>query len=105
MVSLATVYNTLNLFVAHGLLIEVRDPRMKSIRYDCKVEPHFHFFDETSGEIYDLEPSQVEVYPRLPRCFQITGMELTLRGRKNSKVLDKTSGTLSKRTHKPHKEK
>ena len=91
MVSLATVYNTLKLYVDHGLLIEVRDPRLKSVRYDCNTHPHFHFLDEDSGEIHDLHPHQVKVRTDLPGNYVVSGMDITVRGRKNLKAAGRVS--------------
>ncbi|MBW2508388.1 MAG: transcriptional repressor [Deltaproteobacteria bacterium] len=53
MVSRATVYNTLNLFVGHGLLrpLVVTEGR---VVFDPNVERHHHFIDEETGEIVDL---------------------------------------------------
>ncbi|MBN8554485.1 MAG: transcriptional repressor [Deltaproteobacteria bacterium] len=84
-VSLATVYNTLNLFVEKGLLKEVKEPGSPGTRYDCNTKPHFHFVDESSGEIMDLDPRVLRVVPDmslLGKNFQITDIEVTLRGRK-----------------------
>lgn len=84
-VSLATVYNTLNLFVEKGLLKEVRDPERKSIRYDCNIEPHFHFIDDETGEMHDLDSNMLKIQPNLSmlgRDFSISQIEVTLRGRK-----------------------
>ena len=52
-VSKATVYNTLNLFAAHGLI------RQLSVDGDCawfdsNVEPHYHFHDEHTGTLSDV---------------------------------------------------
>ena len=53
MVSRATVYNTLGLFVRKGLLREfVLAPGR--IVYDPHVAPHHHFIDDKSGAIQDL---------------------------------------------------
>ncbi len=87
-VSLATVYNTLNLFVEKGILREVKDPATKSVRYDPNVKPHYHFIDEETGAMMDLDPRVLRINPDLNllgRDFQITGIEVTLRGHKKSK--------------------
>src|SRR5687767_12575599 len=50
--SRATVYNTLNLFVEKGLLraLVLAEGR---VVFDPKLEPHHHFIDEDSGTIHD----------------------------------------------------
>lgn len=53
MVSRATVYNTLNLFVEKGLLRELVLAEGRSV-FDPNVEPHHHFIDESSGTIIDV---------------------------------------------------
>jgi len=90
-VSLATVYNTLNLFVEKGLLREVQDANQKSVRYDCNMKPHFHFIDEATGEMMDLDPLALRISPdfiSLGKEFEISGVDVTVRGRR----LGKSSG-------------
>lgn len=60
MVSRATVYNTLRLFVEKGLLRElVLAPGC--VVYDPKLEPHHHFIDDDSGAIHDVPWSALTV--------------------------------------------
>jgi Fe2+ or Zn2+ uptake regulation protein len=53
MISRATVYNTLNLFVDKGLLAEhvLAEGRLV---YDPNVARHHHFIDESTGRIHDV---------------------------------------------------
>jgi Fur family iron response transcriptional regulator len=84
-VSLATVYNTLNLFVEKGLLKEVQDSRQRSVRYDCNTKAHFHFVDEDTGRIIDLDADVLRFNPDLSKLgseFKVREIEITLRGRK-----------------------
>lgn len=86
-VSLATVYNTLKLFVNKGLLREVQDASFRSVRYDCNMKPHFHFIDESTGEMMDLDPQDLQISPdfiRLGKEFQISGVDVTVRGRRTT---------------------
>ena len=53
MLSRATVYNTLNLFVAKGLLRQLIMTEGK-ILFDPKLEPHHHFIDDKTGEVFDI---------------------------------------------------
>jgi Fur family iron response transcriptional regulator len=60
MVSRATVYNTLNLLVAKGLLRELALTE-GSIVFDPKLERHHHFIDEDTQMIHDLPWDAVKV--------------------------------------------
>ena len=53
MVSRATVYNTLELFVEKGLLRELVLAEGRIV-YDPKIEPHHHFVDDDTGRIQDI---------------------------------------------------
>jgi Fe2+ or Zn2+ uptake regulation protein len=81
MVSRATVYNTLNLFVRRGLLREfvlVED----RVVFDPNVDRHHHFIDQASGEIHDVpwEALRVANVERL-REYQVDEYQVVLRGR------------------------
>ena len=60
MISRATVYNTLNLFVERSLLRELHISP-ESVVFDPKLERHHHLIDEESGRIYDVPWASVEV--------------------------------------------
>src|SRR6185369_8144829 len=53
MISRATVYNTLNLFVEKKLLRELH-LAADSVVFDPNMEKHHHLIDEESGHIYDV---------------------------------------------------
>jgi Fe2+ or Zn2+ uptake regulation protein len=53
MISRATVYNTLNLFVKKGLLRQFVLDDGKTV-FDANVGKHHHFVDERSGRLYDI---------------------------------------------------
>ena len=85
MVSRATVYNTLNLFVEKGLLRAfVLAPG--KIVFDPNTESHHHFIDETSGEIVDVPWDAVSV-SRLERLkgFDVHEYQVVMRGRRASR--------------------
>jgi Fur family iron response transcriptional regulator len=63
--SLATVYNTLGILVKAGLLKELRLPHSDKVIYDNNTSLHHHFLDESSGELFDLAPDEVEIFPKL----------------------------------------
>ncbi len=76
MISRATVYNTLNLFVAQGLLRELSLAE-GSVAFDPKIEPHHHFIDDVTGQIHDipwdaLTVSKIDMLPGVSvREFQV----------------------------------
>jgi Fe2+ or Zn2+ uptake regulation protein len=80
MISRATVYNTLNLFVEKGLLRELH-LAPDSVLFDPNTGKHHHFIDETTGEIYDIPWNQVEVRnaKSLPG-FDVHDYQVVMRG-------------------------
>lgn len=78
--SLATVYNTLRILVEAGLLRELKLPHSESALYDSNVIDHYHFLDEHSGELLDVDPDHVALVPNLGPGFRISGVDVLLRG-------------------------
>jgi len=79
-VSKATIYNTLNLFVSKGLIREVIvDP--SKIFYDSTTHPHFHFYNEDSGSISDIEEGSIalETLPKIPDNTELAGIDIVIR--------------------------
>jgi Fur family iron response transcriptional regulator len=60
MISRATVYNTLNLFVKKGLVRELVLSEGRTV-FDCNCEQHHHFIDESTGAIHDVPWDAVRV--------------------------------------------
>jgi Fur family iron response transcriptional regulator len=60
MISRATVYNTLNLFVRRGLIRELVLAEGRSV-FDCNLEHHHHFIDDATGTIHDIPWDAVRV--------------------------------------------
>ena len=83
-VSRATVYNTLKLFVENGLLRELVLAPGYSV-YDPKLERHHHFLDEGSGAIHDVpwEALSVERVADLPG-YDVQEYSVVLRGRRRA---------------------
>lgn len=81
MLSRATVYNTLHLFVDRGLLRELVLAEGKVV-YDPKVEPHHHFIDDETGEIQDVpwEAVKVKDVEKLPG-LDVREYQVVMRGR------------------------
>ena len=54
MISRATIYNTLNLFVEKGLLRMLHIAEGKVV-FDPRMSPHHHFIDDETGAIQDID--------------------------------------------------
>jgi Fur family iron response transcriptional regulator len=82
-VSKATVYNTLNLFAAKGLLKALSLDRERGL-FDSNTEPHHHFHVEGSGELIDVPPGSVEFsrLPPLPPGTERVAVEVVIRVRR-----------------------
>ena len=92
-VSRATVYNNLNLFVEVGLLNELHiTPTMKI--YDSNTSHHFHFVDEGTGALTDIDPhgindskvieqAQHAMKAQLGHAVQISDLQIVFKGRSN----------------------
>ena len=83
-VSKATIYNTLKLFVRKGLVREVIvDP--SKIFYDSTTHAHFHFYNENSGELIDIDANSIslEALPEVPQGTELAGVDIVVRIRNN----------------------
>lgn len=86
-VSKATVYNTLGLFAAKGLVREVIvDPT--KVFYDPTMSPHHHFYNVDTGELTDVEEGVVEIkaLPDLPEGMEVDGVDVVIRIRAKAAV-------------------
>lgn len=84
-VSKATVYNTLGLFAARGLVREViADP--ERVFYDTNTAAHHHFFDTTTGRLIDIPAESVTIssLPAVPTGMKMEGVEVIVRVRPES---------------------
>lgn len=83
MISRATVYNTLNLFCAKGLLRQLVLAE-GNIVFDCNVEQHHHFIDVDTGQIHDVpwEALRVSRVERL-RGYDVREYMVVMRGRRS----------------------
>lgn len=83
-ISRATVYNTLNLFVEKGLLRTLVLAEGK-VLFDPKVEAHHHFVDESTGSVYDVPWESFEVKKlRSLEGFEVRDYQVVMRGRKTA---------------------
>lgn len=80
LVSKATVYNTLNLFVEKGVIRQVIVDSGK-VFYDSNTESHHHIYNEDTGELQDIEASRVSLdkTPQLPANTVKTGIDIIIR--------------------------
>lgn len=80
--SRATVYNTLKLFRDKGMVRElIIDP--ERVVYDSNTEPHFHFYDSTTGELCDVPRDELAVIgtPSLPAHTELEQIDVIVRVR------------------------
>ncbi|OGB93892.1 MAG: hypothetical protein A2Z31_04330 [candidate division NC10 bacterium RBG_16_65_8] len=82
--SRATVYNTLHLFAEKGLL-RTQPLREGVVVFDPHVDPHHHFIDEESGQVFDIPWDAVKVTgeDRLGE-FEVRDYQVVLRGRRRT---------------------
>jgi Fe2+ or Zn2+ uptake regulation protein len=84
MISRATVYNTLNLFVEKGLLRELVLSE-GCVVFDPKTDAHHHFIDEATGRIHDI-PWQAVKVSRIDRLkgYDVSEYQVVIRGRRRA---------------------
>ena len=82
-VSKATVYNTLKLFVDHGLARQIHLDPDRCV-YDSTMAPHHHFQNVETGEMLDIQPQDLEFarLPPLPPGTEIDSVEVVIRLRR-----------------------
>jgi Fe2+ or Zn2+ uptake regulation protein len=81
-VSRATVYNTLKLLVARGLL-RTQTIREGVVVYDPNVKDHHHLIDDDTGEIHDIPWEQLQVKGQENlKDFEVVELQVIVRGRK-----------------------
>jgi len=84
LISRATVYNTLNLFVAKGLLQPLVLSEGKVV-FDPKVDRHHHFIDEDTGNIHDVPWQALEVKNvQALKGYDVRQYQVVLRGKRQS---------------------
>ena len=79
-VSLATVYNTLNQFIAAGLLREVVVDPGRSY-FDTNVSDHHHFYFEDAGKLIDIPTERIAVasLPPPPAGMTVRRVDVIIR--------------------------
>jgi Fur family iron response transcriptional regulator len=84
-VARATVYNTLNLFAARGLIKALAvDP--ERCQFDSNPTPHHHYYVEDTGEVVDIEQGALELarLPELPPGTELQGVDVIVRLRRRA---------------------
>ena len=84
-VSKATVYNTLNLFAARGIIRQLSVDGARAW-FDSNVAPHYHFHDTSSGALIDVPVPEVEFsrLPLPPPGTEVAGIDLIIRLRRKA---------------------
>lgn len=82
-VSKATIYNTLNLFAARGLIRQLSVDG-NCAWFDSNISPHYHFRDEQTGQISDVALSEVQFsrLPQPPPGTELAGVDVVIRLRR-----------------------
>lgn len=82
-VSKATVYNTLNLFAAKGLVKPLQVDPDRGL-FDSNMRPHYHFHVEDTGELIDVPPGDLEFarLPPLPPGTESVAVDVVIRVRR-----------------------
>ena len=80
-ISMATVYNCLEILVKSGLVREVQVDRT-AMRYCPNMQAHGHFYCETCGAVVDVPFTRAvpELPLALPKGLQVSAIEVSLRG-------------------------
>ena len=84
-VSKATVYNTLKLFVEHGLARQIHLDPDRCV-YDSKMAAHHHFQNIETGEMTDIGPEELTFakLPPLPAGTEIDSVDVVIRVRRKA---------------------
>jgi Fur family iron response transcriptional regulator len=84
-ISKATVYNTLNLFAARGLLRQINIDSTRAC-FDSNTGLHYHFHNLDTGELIDVGVPEVEFrrLPDLPSGTELAGVDVVIRVRRKA---------------------
>lgn len=80
---LASVYNTLNAFVAADLLREVHGAERSVTIFDTNTTPHHHFYNEKTKKLTDIpaETFKALKLPAAPKGAKTVGCDVIIRVR------------------------
>jgi Fur family iron response transcriptional regulator len=85
-ISLATIYNTLKALVEAGLLREFRFPHSEKVIYDSNLEDHYHFLDEKTQKLFDIDADQIKLSADLEKSFKIKEFDILITGEHTKKA-------------------
>lgn len=82
-ISKATVYNTLNLFAARGLVRQINIDSSRAC-FDSNTRDHYHIHNVDTGELTDVSQPQVRLQsiPQLPEGTELAGVDIVIRVRR-----------------------
>jgi len=82
-VSLATVYNTLRIFCAAGLMTEITVDGSRSY-FDTRLDDHPHFYWEDTAQLTDAPKDQLEIsrLPQAPDGMTVARVDVVIRLRR-----------------------
>lgn len=78
--SRTTVYNTLDLFAQHGLILSL-DFGEGYLRFDGEIKPHTHFKCEKCGTVSDIFTTPENCEKMLPKGSSLNSVSLYLYGK------------------------
>lgn len=77
--SKTTVYNTLKVFLAQGIIVELAIDEHE-LRYDANIKPHAHFKCKQCGQIYDVFAKSLLFNMDFIDGHQVTAYQVYLKG-------------------------
>lgn len=79
-VSLATVYNTLNMLVKVGLLRSIHIPDSQKVIFDSTLDKHYHIYDKSTEKVYDFDSDRVKIDLKGLDDLQIDDFDIVING-------------------------
>jgi len=79
-VSLATVYNTLNMLVDVGLLRAIHIPDSQKVIFDSTLGKHYHIYDKNTDMVYDFDSDRVKIDLNGLEGMQIDDFDIVING-------------------------
>ncbi|MFT3688947.1 Fur family transcriptional regulator [Paenirhodobacter sp.] len=78
--SMATIYNTLNEFAAHGLIRRLATAGGPA-QFDIGTGDHHHFHVEADNRVIDIEPEEIAFarLPEPPQGYRIANIDVMIR--------------------------
>ena len=79
-ISLATIYNVLNVFTSHGLLREISIDPSRSY-FDTNIKRHYHYYFEKTGKLEDISIEELKIspMPEKKNGFDVNCVDIVIR--------------------------